>query len=64
MSDEHTGNPLVAMGLLFTSILVVAIGIWVFFSAMEAHAFNRATGKDVSTWDAMWISLRVMEPAK
>jgi hypothetical protein len=52
--------------MVVTGLLVVAllIGLWVFLSAMEARAFNRCTGKNVSTWDAMWIELRVMEPSK
>ena len=33
-------------------------------SFFEARAFNRATGKSVSAWDAMWIELRVQEGAK
>lgn len=44
------------------AVLVAAafvIGCHVFKSAMEAAAYNRATGSNVSTWDAMWIELRV-----
>lgn len=47
-------------------LLIVAflIGMWVFTSSMEAGAYNRATGSDVSTWDAMWIELRVQAEPK
>jgi hypothetical protein len=47
-----------------TAGLAISIGVWVFTSNMEAKAFNNATGKNVSTWDAMWIELRVQEGAR
>lgn len=31
---------------------------------VEARAFNRVTGGNVSTWDAMFVSLRVQENIK
>lgn len=34
---------------------------WVFQSSMEARAYNRITGSDVSTWEAMWVELRVQD---
>jgi hypothetical protein len=37
----------------------LALGIWIFASAMEARAYNRVTGANVSTWEAMWVELRV-----
>ena len=37
---------------------------WVAHSAQEAAAFNRVTGKHVSTWDAMFVDLRVQETVK
>lgn len=39
------------------------LGLWVFFSWCEASAFNRVTGKNISTWDAMFVTLRVQEGA-
>jgi ABC-type methionine transport system permease subunit len=54
--------------LLFALLLAFAIGIpagvWIFKSSMEARAFNNVTGKNVSTWDAMWIELRVQEQSQ
>lgn len=46
---------------MFALAVAAVLGVWVFFSAMEAAAFNRATGANVSTWDAMFIELRVQE---
>ena len=43
--------------------LFLVLSSWFGASAMEAKAFNRATGKNVSTWDAMWVKLRVQGTA-
>lgn len=50
---------LVAVALLGSAAL-----FWIFPSYMEARAYNRITGKNVSTWDAMWVDLRVQSEAK
>ncbi len=41
--------------------ITVGPAIWVVRSRFEAQAYNRVTGAHVSTWDAMWLDLRVME---
>ena len=28
---------------------------------MEAKTFNRLTGSSVTTWDAMWVNLRIQD---
>lgn len=33
--------------------------IWIGSSHMEAKAYNRITGSDVTTGEAMWVELRV-----
>ncbi len=43
---------------------ITAIGIapfvcWVAASSLEASAYNRITGKNVSTWDAMWVRITI-----
>jgi hypothetical protein len=45
-------------------IICLLCGGWVFRSCMEARTYRHLTGMDVSTWDAMWIQLRVIEPGK
>lgn len=45
--------------IMLVGILLCCLVWWVFRSQMEASAYNRATGSEVSTWDAMWIELRV-----
>jgi hypothetical protein len=63
-SDWETFWRSVCVVLGVVALLVVPILMWYGFSAMEAAAFNRATGKNVSAWDAMWIELRVQEGTK
>ncbi len=46
--------------LIFITV-VLGIPYWIWQSSMEAAAFNNATGNHVSTWDAMWIELRVQD---
>lgn len=50
--------------LLLVVGVVVALGVWVGGSYLEARAFNRVTGSHVSTWDAMWCELRVQDAAQ
>lgn len=51
--------------IMMSSAVVLAIMIWVLQSKFEAAAYNRLTGASVTTWDAMWVDLRVQsEPKK
>jgi hypothetical protein len=43
--------------LLFLVALVIR-------ARWEAEAYSRLTGKPVTTWDAMFLDLRVQEPVK
>ncbi len=45
-------------------VIAAVLAFWIGSSAMEASAYRRITGKKVSTWDAMWVELRVQEGAK
>ena len=54
------------MGLLsflavIAMVCALVCGLWVGVSAMEARAFNAATGKSVTTWQAMFLELRIQE---
>lgn len=62
-SKAFTGD-VKTMFVIVLVVLLLALGAWIFTSAMEARAYNRATGSDVSTWDAMWIELRVQAGPK
>ena len=47
--------------VLFTCIFVSSFGVGAVISAkFEADAYNRITGNSVSTWDAMFVDLRVV----
>ena len=56
-----TGALILAFLLAVLVVLSLPIGAWVFASRMEAAAFNQVTGGHVTTWQAMWIELRVQE---
>ena len=43
-------------------LFIGSMAVWSFQAKMEASAFNRLTGANVSTWDAMWVELRVDVP--
>jgi len=48
----------VGMVILF---IIGGLFVWIGRGYMEASAYNRVTGADLSTWDALWIDLRVQE---
>jgi len=48
----------------FTILVSIVVTGWVVASYFEARAFNSVTGKNVSTADAMFLRLRVQEPAE
>jgi len=39
-------------------------GLYWFCVYQEARTYERLTGKHVTTWDALWVDLRVMEGVK
>lgn len=52
-------------GILCTVALIIGmLGYWFISSYFEARAFNRITGSGVSTWEAMFVELRVQESSK
>lgn len=55
---------MLGVGILLSLAAMVLIGTWIGLSYMEARTFERLTGKHVTTWDAMWVELRVQEPVK
>jgi hypothetical protein len=52
------------VGMIMLTFIALFVLVWIGLSAMEASAFNAVTGKHVTTWQAMWIDLRVMESTK
>lgn len=43
---------------------VMLLAFWVVPSYFEAQTYSRLTGKQVSTWDALWVDLRIQEQTK
>ena len=55
-----TDNPKV-MTVIVAGFLFILISIWLISSYFEASTFNALTGRNVSTWQAMWVRLRVQD---
>lgn len=47
--------------LSFLFVILVLVGGWVGKSYFEANSYNNVTGKHVSTWDAMFLELRIVD---
>ena len=53
------------IGSIYIAIaLVLGIASWSGTSYFEAQAYNRLTGSHVTTWDAMFVDLRVQAEPK
>ena len=50
--------------LLPLAVLVGIVCFQVFSAYMEAQTYNRVTGSNVSTWEALWVELRIQEGVK
>lgn len=60
-------KPISAPALEYIIALLLLIGIptaWIISSHFEAKAYNRLTGAQTTTWDAMWLELRVQDSPK
>ena len=49
------------LAIILSGIIVIgtACGFWWFKSKQEAKIYTKLTGLQVTTWDAMWVKLRV-----
>lgn len=47
--------------LIVMAMILILVGCWVGASHFEAQSYNKLTGNDVTTWDAMWVQLRVQD---
>jgi len=50
---------LVQMGLGFVIIMGTVVGVQVYGASVEAKTYNRFTGGDATTWEALWTNFRV-----
>ncbi len=60
ITDQDKFMAAVIFGILAACLLLI-LSFHVLCSKMEAEAYTRLTGKPVSTWDAMFLDLRVQE---
>lgn len=44
--------------------VLIAVSAWIFTSHHESKVYNRLTGANTTTYDAMFVQLRVVEPFK
>lgn len=61
MSDDI--KYIVSLVAVLAVIMGLAATVWIIKSWQEAEAYNRLTGKSVTTWDAMFLELRIQEQA-
>ena len=59
MKDMTIVEWICVAGLIFC--LLGGPAIWVLSSYNEAMVYNKLTGAHVTTWDAMWVELRIQE---
>lgn len=52
-----------AIAAIAAVLLAVPVS-WVVKSYFEAKSYNRLTGAHATTWDAMWVELRVQDSPK
>ena len=52
---------LIIFVVIMVGVLAASSADWVVTSHYEAKTYSRLTGKEVTTWDAMWLELRVQE---
>lgn len=45
-------------------IVLGALTVWIASSYFESRTYNRLTGAQTTTWDAMWVELRVQNTTK
>lgn len=62
--SRYNDDPVWVIVAACVIVVGLSIGGWWLQSYFEAQAYYRVTGKRVSTWDAMFLDLRVQESAK
>lgn len=49
------------IALIVVMLSALIIGMAALKASLKASAYERVTGRKVSTWDAMWLELRVTD---
>lgn len=63
MWDDHK-NDVWKMVLVVVGIMALIGTFTIVKASFKANAYRNVTGKHVSTWDAIWLDLRVQEPTE
>jgi uncharacterized membrane protein len=61
-ANKSDANKAKAFCLILVAPAMIGVAMWIIGASMEAAAFNRVTSSEVTTWDAMWLQLRVDRP--
>lgn len=61
---EYEYETFAAWAIMAIMVLALASLFVIVPAYFEARAYERVTGKSVSTWDAVWLQLRVDGEAK
>ena len=64
ITDWIVDNEGKAVTLVLVGSIVLGVTLWIGASFMEARTYNRLTGSNVSTVDAMFVKLRVSDAPK
>lgn len=62
--DYMDKDEAIMYGCLLILIILLLGGVAYTRAYFEAQAYNRITGKEVTTWDAMFLDLRIQESVK
>lgn len=57
------GSEILMIILIITALLAPVVG-WVVKSHFESKIYNKLTGANTTTWEAMWVELRVQDSPK
>ena len=60
---EYGKESILVYVAIMSVFLTLTMGAWVVRSHFEAQTYSELTGKTVTTWQALWVDLRVIEPA-
>ena len=58
------GKEDVGLVVLCVLLFAIIIGGWVGYSFFEAKTYNKITGSNLTTFDAMFVELRIQESVK
>jgi len=61
MKRSYRDREALALSALTVVVFLGLAAFWVLGAYLEARTYRRLTGAEVTTWDAMWVDLRVQE---